>query len=144
MAACWCPLSPLFILALQLQLHLNVVYYLTQNRFSDHFSTPSHFCTHCTFCNYQSQLERQTKDWKLGLKITCHGKMYSFYFSSCLFEVPQPVPGISEKVEVWLTRFVDPENISLATRIVIICQLELYILARLNFQLRNSIRISGQ
>ena len=43
-----------------------------------------------------------------------------------------------------LTRFVYPENIVVDTRIVIICLLELDILARLNFQLRLSIRISEQ
>ena len=42
------------------------------------------------------------------------------------------------------TRFVDPENVSVDARVVILCQLELNILARLNFQLSISIRISGQ
>ena len=42
------------------------------------------------------------------------------------------------------TRFVDPENICVDTRIVILRQPELDILALLNFQLRISIRISGQ
>ena len=44
-----------------------------------------------------------------------------------------------------LTRFVDPENKGVDTRIRILCQLELAILARLHFNLGYQlIRISGQ
>ena len=43
-----------------------------------------------------------------------------------------------------LTRFVYPENIGVDTRFAILCLLEVDILAKFNFQLKESIRISGQ